>query len=62
VRKVDASTGVITTVVGTTTGYSGDGGSAAKAQLHNPWGLFFDASGNLYIADSDNGVIRKVTP
>ncbi len=62
VRKVDASTGVITTVAGTTTGYSGDGGSAAQAELHNPWGLFFDAFGNLYIADSDNGVIRKVTP
>ena len=62
VRKVDASSGVITTVAGTTTGYSGNGGPAAQAQLHNPWGLFFDASGNLYIADSDNGVVRKVTP
>jgi trimeric autotransporter adhesin len=62
VRKVDASTGVITTVVGTTLGYSGNGGPAAQAQLHDPWGLFFDASGNLYIADSFNAVIRKVTP
>jgi sugar lactone lactonase YvrE len=62
VRKVDASTGVITTVAGTTLGYSGNGGSAAQAQLHNPWGLCFDASGNLYIADSDNAVVRKATP
>jgi streptogramin lyase len=62
VRKVDASTGVITTVAGTTLGYSGNGGSAARAQLHNPWGLCFDASGNLYIADSDNAVVRKATP
>jgi trimeric autotransporter adhesin len=62
VRKVDASTGVITTLAGTTLGYSGDGGSAAQAQFHNPWGLFVDASGDLYIADSDNAVVRKVTP
>jgi sugar lactone lactonase YvrE len=62
VRKVDASTRVITTVAGTTLGYSGNGGSAAQAQLHNPWGLCFDASGNLYIADSDNAVVRKATP
>lgn len=62
VREVAASTGIITTVVGTTVGYSGDGGPALGAQLHNPEGLFFDASGNLYIADSYNSVIRKVTP
>lgn len=62
VRKVTASTGIITTVVGTTVGYTGDGGPAAVAQLHNPEGLFIDAAGNLYIADAYNGVVRKVTP
>ena len=62
VREVNASTGIITTVAGTTTGYSGDGGPATQAQLHNPWGLFFDASGNLYVADAGNGVVRKVRP
>jgi sugar lactone lactonase YvrE len=62
VRKVTASTRTITTVVGTTTGYSGDGGPTSRARLHNPEALFFDASGNLYIADSYNGVVRKVTP
>lgn len=62
VRKVAVSTGTITTVVGTTLGYSGDGGPAAAAQLHNPEGLFFDASGNLYIADTYNSAVRKVTP
>ncbi len=62
VRKVTVSTGIITTVVGTTEGYSGDGGPAADAQLHAPKGLFFDASGNLYIADTYNSVVRKVTP
>jgi trimeric autotransporter adhesin len=62
VRKVTISTGLITTVVGSTTGYSGDGGNASRAKLHNPAGLFFDGSGSLYIADADNGVVRKVTP
>jgi streptogramin lyase len=62
IRKVTASTGIITTAAGSTTGYSGDGGPASHAKLHNPAGLSFDASGNLYIADSDNGAVRKVTP
>jgi sugar lactone lactonase YvrE len=61
VREVTASSGIIQTVVGTTSGYSGDGGAATSAKLHNPEQLFFDASGNLYIADSYNGAIRKVT-
>lgn len=62
VRKVTVSTGIITTVVGSKFGYSGDGGPSNHARLHNPEGLFFDAAGNLYIADSYNSVIRKVTP
>ncbi len=62
VREVTPSNGVITSVVGTTFGYSGDGGPSDHAQVHNPLGLFIDASGDLYIADSDNGVVRKVTP
>jgi uncharacterized protein YjiK len=59
---VSASSGIIVTVVGTTVGYSGDGGPSNRAQLHNPEGLSIDPSGNLYIADSYNGAIRKVTP
>jgi streptogramin lyase len=62
VRKVSVASGIITTVVGSTTGYSGDGGPASNAKVHNPAGLFFDGSGNLYIADSDNSAVRKVTP
>jgi sugar lactone lactonase YvrE len=62
VRMVSASSGIIVTVVGTTVGYSGDGGPSNRAQLHNPEGLSIDPSGNLYIADSYNGAIRKVTP
>ncbi len=60
VRKV-AANGTITTVAGTgTLGYSGDGGPAASAWLNQPRGLALDASGNLYIADSNNYRIRKV--
>ena len=54
--------GVITKVAGDgTKGYSGDGGAATSAQLSSPLGLALDTSGNLYIADSGNQVIRKVT-
>jgi len=60
VRKVNTS-GVISTFAGTgTAGYSGDGGAALSAQLSAPTGLVFDGSGNLYIADYTNNVIRKV--
>jgi sugar lactone lactonase YvrE len=61
VRKV-SSAGVITTVAGNgVPGFSGDGGQAASAQLNNPHGLAMDAVGNLYIADSYNHRIRKIT-
>jgi len=63
VRKVAASTGIITTVAGhfSLGGYSGDGGPAVKAQLNNPYGIAADISGNLYIADTRNNVVRKVS-
>lgn len=61
VRRVDASTGVISTVAGTITpGFSGDGGPAAQAQLNQPHGIALDAAGNLYIADSLNHRVRRV--
>jgi uncharacterized protein (TIGR03437 family) len=61
VRKVSTN-GIITTFAGTpgTTGYGGDGGGATGAFLSKPAGLAFDSTGNLYIADSGNNVIRKV--
>ena len=61
--RVIAPSGSINTFAGTgLAGFGGDGGAASSAQLNQPAGLAFDASGNLYIADSDNAVVRKVTP
>ena len=61
VRKIDTTTGIITTVVGTgKPGYSGDGGKADQAQLKNPHSIQFDANGDLFICDIGNSVIRKV--
>ena len=60
VRKVDAG-GRITTVAGNgTSGYSGDGGSAAGAELAQPVAVAIDTSNNLYIVDSLNNRIRVV--
>jgi sugar lactone lactonase YvrE len=60
IRKIDTN-GVITTVAGTgKAGYSGDGGLATQAQLAGPQGVVVDAHGNLYIADYDNNVIRRI--
>ena len=43
-------------------GYSGDGGQATSAQLASPYGVTVDAGGNLFIADTWNHRIRRVTP
>jgi DNA-binding beta-propeller fold protein YncE len=61
VRRVNLTTGVIDTVVGTgTQGYGGDGGPAVNAQLNRPFGVAFDLNGALYVSDTFNGRIRKV--
>ena len=61
VRKVDAATGLITTVAGTgVPGYNGDGIPATSAELRIPAGIAIDAVGNVYIADQFNHRIRRV--
>jgi len=60
IRKI--SGGAITTIAGTgTLGYSGDGAAATAATLNAPSGLAFDSKDNLYIADTGNNVIRKIS-
>ncbi len=61
VRKVDAKTGIITTVAGNgQKGFAGDGGKATEASLNEPYGVKVDSEGNLYIVDRLNYCIRKV--
>ena len=61
IRKVDATTGIITTVAGIgAQGFSGDGGPATSAKLNAPVDVAVDSSGNLFIADANNYRIRKV--
>jgi sugar lactone lactonase YvrE len=61
IRKVSLS-GIITTVAGNgSAGYSGDSGPATSAQLLLPMGVAADSAGNLFIADSGNHRIRKVS-
>jgi sugar lactone lactonase YvrE len=69
IRMVAAKTGDISTVAGNGTQCSnptvspacGDGGSPTSAELNDPFGVAVDASGNIYIADTDDLRVRKVT-
>ena len=63
VREVSAATGIISTVAGKVgaCGYTGNGGLATAAELNSPVGIALDQSGNLYIADQNNCVIRRVS-
>jgi sugar lactone lactonase YvrE len=61
VRRVDAKTGIISTIAGTgKAGFSGDGGPGMKAQMKEPHSIGFDRAGDLYICDIGNHRIRKV--
>jgi uncharacterized protein (TIGR03437 family) len=62
IRMVSAN-GNITTIAGkAASGYSGDGGPATSASLKFPTGVSVDSSGNVYVADNQNSVIRLLTP
>jgi uncharacterized protein (TIGR03437 family) len=62
IRKVDTQ-GVITTFAGSgVAGYNGDGGQATQARIDTPEGVAVDRLGNVYIADSASGVVRRVAP
>lgn len=61
IRKIDAGSGIITTVAGIgLPGYTGDGGPATRARIGSPTAIRFDAAENLYFTDSANHVVRKV--
>ncbi len=61
IRKIGAN-GIITTIVGTgEPGYSGDGGAATSAKLNCPRGLAVDGQGNIFISDSGNSRVRKIS-
>ncbi len=63
IRKVTVATGIITTIAGNggTGSFSGDGGAATSANLNLPHGVFIDATGTMYISDSANNRIRKMS-
>lgn len=62
IRKIDSKTRIISTVAGCgLRGFSGDGGLAINARLNGPEGVYVDIYGNIYIADTYNQRIRKVS-
>jgi hypothetical protein len=61
IRRVDATSGIISTVAGDgIPGYAGDGGPATAAEVNQPSGLTIDGAGNLYFADTTNNIIRRI--
>jgi sugar lactone lactonase YvrE len=63
IRRVDAQTGIITTIAGTgVAGFSGDGGLAAAAQIDRPTYLAVEPDGTLYFMDFGNARIRRIAP
>ncbi len=60
-RRIDAATGVISTIAGTgAKGFSGDGGLATRALLNEPYGVVIDRTGQVFFADRLNGRVRVV--
>ncbi|MCW3121794.1 MAG: hypothetical protein JWQ38_1286 [Flavipsychrobacter sp.] len=61
IRMINTS-GIINTIAGGTTGYSGDGGPATDAELFFPNSVIVDSMDNVYISDMGNSVIRMISP
>jgi NHL repeat len=61
IRKIDAKTGLIATVAGGNKGPDGDGGDATKAGLDRPHGCIIAPDGTIYVADSNNHRVRRVS-
>jgi DNA-binding CsgD family transcriptional regulator/sugar lactone lactonase YvrE len=64
IRQIDHVSNVITTIAGSSDvyGFAGDGGRADRAKLSLPWGVAVGPDGNVYIADTGNDRVRRVTP
>jgi hypothetical protein len=63
IRKVNAASGIISTIAGNgTSGFTGDGGLATNAELDGALGVAADGSGNVYFTDAGNHRVRKLTP
>jgi sugar lactone lactonase YvrE len=61
IRRVDAQSGVISTLAGNgEAGYAGDGGPATEASLNEPYGIVLDRAGNIFIADRLNRRVRRI--
>jgi len=61
IRRVDARTGIITTIGGNGAGgYSGDGGPATAAAFNEPYGIAVDRGGNIFLADRHNHCVRRI--
>lgn len=62
IRKIDVTTGTVSTVAGGRKGTGGDGGDAREAGMGRPHGCVLDDKGVMYVADSDNHRVRRVRP
>lgn len=60
IRKIDLTTGIITTIAGGEEGFAGDGGPAVNAQFNEPTGIIVDKRGDIFISDNENHRVRRI--